>query len=116
MEVIATDPAPGARVGPATTVTASVRLGAGVTAGALSLVLDGEDVTARCAVRTDLAHPPRRADLILAGPLAAGGHEAIVRCDGPPADHAWAFTVVDPRDDPPRGQGTATRAAKEEDR
>jgi hypothetical protein len=116
MEVIATDPAPGARVGPATTVTASVRLGPGVTARALSLVLDGEDVTARCALRTDLAHPPRRADLILPGHLSAGGHEAVVRCDGPPADHAWAFTVVDPGDDPRRGQGTAASAAKEDHR
>jgi hypothetical protein len=93
MEVIATEPAAGARVPPGTTIVARLRLAPGSAPDGLSLRLDGEDVTARCALRTDRAHPPRRADLVLAGPLAAGEHEAVLSWPRPPGTHAWRFTV-----------------------
>jgi hypothetical protein len=61
----------------------------------LALDLDGEDVTGRCALRTDRMWPPRRVELVLrAGDLAPGPHEAVVRwrgVDGAPLRHAWAF-------------------------
>jgi hypothetical protein len=91
--VIATVPAPGARAPHDTPVVASVRLAPGASPGDLRLELDGEDVTGRCRLRTDRAHPPRRADLVLAGPLEAGEHEAILRRPAGGA-HAWRFTVA----------------------
>ncbi len=48
-------------------------------------------------MRTDRVHPPRRADLVLAGPIAPGDHEAAVRWtgdDGTLREHAWRFTVA----------------------
>jgi hypothetical protein len=93
MEVIATEPAAGARVPPGTTITARLRLAPGSGAEGLALRLDGEDVTARCALRVDRAHPPRRADLVLAGPPGAGEHEAVLSWPRPPGTHAWRFTV-----------------------
>jgi len=39
------------------------------------LLLDGEDVTDRCQIRTDRAHPPRRAEIVLAG-LPPGAQQA----------------------------------------
>ena len=95
--VTTTAPAPGSTVAPDATVVASLRLAPGGGVEGVRLALDGEDVTGRCAVRTDLAHPPRRADLVLAGPLAPGRHEAVVRWtadDGAPREHAWRFTVA----------------------
>jgi hypothetical protein len=93
MEVIATEPAAGARVAPGTTITARLRLAPGSAPHGLALRLDGEDVTARCALRTERAHPPRRADLVLAGPLGPGEHEAVLSWSRPPGTHAWRFTV-----------------------
>lgn len=92
MEVVATEPAPGVRVPAGASLTATVRLSGGQGAEGLALLLDGEDVTARCAVRVDLAHPPRRADLVLPG-LPPGDHEAVVRWPSPPGAHAWRFSV-----------------------
>jgi hypothetical protein len=64
-------------------------------AAELALELDGEDVTGRCALRTDRMWPPRRVELVLrAVDLAAGAHEAVVGwrgADGAPHRHAWAF-------------------------
>ncbi len=69
--------------------------GWGAEGAGLALELDGEDVTARCALRTDRMWPPRRVELVLrAGGLSAGPHEAVVRwsgADGAPRRHAWAF-------------------------
>ena len=57
----------------------------------MCLVLDGEDVTGRCEIRTDRAWPPRRAEIVLSG-LAAGVHRAELTCPG--ADpHAWRFSA-----------------------
>jgi hypothetical protein len=57
----------------------------------LRLVLDGEDVTGRCEIRTDRAWPPRRAEIVLSG-LAAGVHQAELSRPG--ADpHAWRFSA-----------------------
>jgi hypothetical protein len=95
VEVVATEPATGARAARATTLTVRLRLAPhdGAVVG-LALRLDGEDVTARCALRTDRAHPPRRADLVLPGPLAPGEHEAVVSWPQPGGTHAWRFTVT----------------------
>jgi hypothetical protein len=93
MEVIATEPAAGECVPPATAITARLRLAPASAPEGLALLLDGEDVTARCALRTDRAHPPLRADLVLAGPLAPGDHEAVLSWSRPPGTHAWRFTV-----------------------
>jgi hypothetical protein len=64
--------------------------------GGLSLALDGEDVTARCALRVGLTEPVRRVELVLpdASGLEPGRHEAVVRwagADGAPRTHAWTF-------------------------
>jgi hypothetical protein len=96
MELIATVPAAGATAAADTPLIASVRLAPRGRPEGLRLTLDGEDVTARCALRTDLAQPPRRADLVLAGPLAPGEHEAVVswpEAAGAPREHAWRFAV-----------------------
>jgi hypothetical protein len=96
VEVVATDPADGARAPCATAVTVRLRLAPddGAVIG-LALRLDGEDVTARCALRTDRAHPPLRAELVLPGPLAPGEHEAVVSWPQPGGTHAWRFAVAD---------------------
>ena len=93
MEVIATEPAAGARVAPGTTITARLRLAPGSAPDEIALRLDGEDVTARCALRVDRAHPPLRADLALAGPPGPGEHEAVLSWPRPPGTHVWRFTV-----------------------
>jgi len=96
VEVIATVPAQGGHAEDGVPLVASVRLAPDAPAPELRLALDGEDVTARCAVRTDRAHPPRRADLVLAGPLGAGEHEAEVSWltpGGAQRTHRWRFAV-----------------------
>ena len=115
MEVIATDPAPGAHVPPGTTVTASVRLEPGAAPGDLAVALDGADVTARCALRTDLAHPPRRADLVFAGPLDDGEHEIVVSLGSAHGSHAWRFTVGESDQGPSPEAGEAMTSPKEGD-
>jgi hypothetical protein len=58
----------------------------------LRLLLDGEDVTGSCEIRTDRAWPPRRAEVVLAG-LTPGAHRAELT--GPGADpHEWSFRVL----------------------
>jgi hypothetical protein len=97
VDVTATVPGPGDTASPDTPVVVSLRLAPGGGVEGVRMALDGEDVTARCLTRTDLVHPPRRADLVLAGPLAPGDHEAVVRWtadDGAPREHAWRFSVA----------------------
>lgn len=53
----------------------------------LRLLIDGEDVTGRCAVRTDRAHPPRRAEIVLAG-LPPGARDASLSWRGGEASFA----------------------------
>jgi hypothetical protein len=69
-----------------------LELDAGWSPAGLRLLLDGEDVTGRCEIRTDRAWPPRRAEIVLSG-LTPGAHEAELSCPG--ADpHAWGFHIL----------------------
>ena len=67
---------------------------------AARLLVDGEDVTGRCAQRIAATHPPSRVELVYAPPggWAPGAHEAAVVAPGAAPD-AWTFTVR-PRPDP----------------
>ena len=53
--------------------------------------LDGEDVTGRCAIRTDRAWPPRRAEIVLTG-VGSGEHRAELEWPGG-EPHAWRFAL-----------------------
>jgi len=115
MQVIATQPAAGAHVPPDTDITARVRLG-GAPPKDLTLRVDGVDVTARCSLRTDLAHPPLRADVFLAGPLDAGEHRIVLGLGPGHGTHAWRFTVRESDGDSATEEGGAMISAKEDDR
>jgi hypothetical protein len=54
--------------------------------------LDDADVTARCAIRTDRASPPRRADVVLAE-VEEGDHVARLAWSG--GEATWSFSVMD---------------------
>jgi hypothetical protein len=58
----------------------------------LRLTVDGEDVTARCQIRTDRAWPPRRAEIVLAG-LSSGDHRAELSAPGA-GQHEWGFHIL----------------------
>lgn len=47
----------------------------------LRLVVDGEDVTGRCEIRTHRSWPPRRAQIVLSG-LAAGAPQSRAELSG----------------------------------
>jgi hypothetical protein len=64
----------------------------GATPEGLRMSLDGEDVTDRCAIRTDRAQPPRRAEIVLAG-VPAGEHAAELEWPGG-GSHAWRFALT----------------------
>ena len=56
-------------------------------------------MTDRCSLRMDLAHPPLRADVSLAGPLDTGEHRIVVGLGTAGSSHAWRFTVGEPDED-----------------
>ena len=59
------------------------------------MIVDGRDVTAACVRRMDLAHPPRRVDLVYTppAPWTRGEHEVRVEGPGVVAPAASRFTV-----------------------
>ena len=114
MQVIATEPAAGAHVPPDTSITARVRLG-GAPPKDLTLRVDGVDVTGRCSVRMDLAHPPVRVDVSLAGPLDAGEHRVVLGLGPGDGTHEWRFTVGESDEDPATEEGGAMTSATGDD-
>jgi hypothetical protein len=87
----ATRPSDGETAAPGAAVVAVLELEPGWSDEGLFLHLDGEDVTARCAIRTDRAWPPRRAEVVL-GDVEPGEHRAELRWPG--GAHAWSFAVA----------------------
>jgi hypothetical protein len=57
----------------------------------IRLSVDGEDVTDRCAIRVDRAHPPRRAEVVVRD-LTAGEHRAELAWPG--GRHEWRFEIA----------------------
>jgi hypothetical protein len=89
----ATRPADGEATAPGEAVVATLEIEPGWDASALCVRVDGEDVTARCAIRTDRGWPPRRADVVLPD-VGPGEHRASLEWPGVPAQE-WRFAVAE---------------------
>ena len=92
--LIATRPVDGGTGPPDTAVVAILELEEGWSEDGVRLRLDGEDVTARCAIRTDRAWPPRRAEIVLTG-VGPGTHSAELEWPGGDGPHLWRFVVAE---------------------
>jgi hypothetical protein len=89
--LIATRPPDGGTAAPGAAVVAVLELDPDWSPEGLRMWLDDAEVTARCAIRTDRAWPPRRADVVLAE-VEEGEHVARLRWSG--GDEAtWCFAV-----------------------
>jgi hypothetical protein len=89
--LIATRPPDGGTAAPGAAVVAVLELDPDWSPEGLRMWLDDGEVTARCAIRTDRAWPPRRADVVLAD-VEEGEHVARLRwSDGDEA--TWRFAV-----------------------
>jgi hypothetical protein len=89
--LIATRPEDGGTGPPGAAIVAVLELEGGWSQEGLRVRLDGEDVTERCAIRTDRAWPPRRAEIVLAG-VSAGEHRAELEWPGG-GPHTWRFAL-----------------------
>jgi hypothetical protein len=90
--LVATRPEEG-ETGPAgAAVVAVLELDGDWSEEGLRVRLDGEDVTGRCAIRTDRAWPPRRAEIVLAG-VSSGEHRAELEWPGG-RPQAWNFALA----------------------
>jgi hypothetical protein len=89
--LIATRPEDGETGPPGMPIVAVLALEGDWSEEGLRVRLDGVDVTERCAIRTDRAWPPRRAEIVLAD-VGAGEHRAELEWPGG-APHAWRFAV-----------------------
>ena len=90
--LIATRPSDGETAGPGAAVVAVLALDPDWSVDDVRMWLDGAEVTDQCAIRTDRAYPPRRAEIVLAD-VGPGEHTAELRWaqDG----HAsWRFAIA----------------------
>jgi hypothetical protein len=89
--LIATRPPDGETAAPGAAVVAVLALDTDWSADDVRMWLDGKDVTERCAIRTDRAYPPRRAEVVLTD-VGAGEHVAELQWEE--GDRAsWRFAV-----------------------
>jgi hypothetical protein len=89
--LIATRPPDGGIAAPGAAVVASLGLDPDWSPEGLRMWLDNAEVTERCAIRTDRAWPPRRADVVLAD-VEEGEHVARLRWSGG-EEASWSFSV-----------------------
>ena len=90
--LIATRPPDGETAAPGAAVVAVLAIEGDWSADSVRVWLDGAEATDRCAVRTDRAWPPRRAEVVLTG-VEAGQHLAELRWqDG--GEASWRFAVA----------------------
>ena len=90
--LIATRPPNGGTAAPGAAVVAVLELDPDWSPEAVRMWLDEDEVTGRCAIRTDRGWPPRRAEVVLAG-VAEGEHVARLGWSG--EDEAtWRFSVT----------------------
>jgi hypothetical protein len=89
--LIATRPPDGETAAPGAAVGAVLALDPHWSPDSVRMWLDGAEVTERCAIRTDRAWPPRRAEVVLMD-VGAGEHMAELEwAEGDRA--AWRFAV-----------------------
>jgi hypothetical protein len=90
--LLATRPPDGATAAPGAAVVAVLGLDPDWSPDAVRMWLDGVEVTERCAIRTDRAYPPRRAEIVLAD-VGPGEHVADLEwaADG---RASWRFAVA----------------------
>jgi hypothetical protein len=90
--LIATRPPDGETAAPGAAVVAVLAIEGAWSAESVRVWLDGAEATDRCAIRTDRAWPPRRAEVVLTG-VEAGQHLAELRWqDG--GEASWRFAVA----------------------
>jgi hypothetical protein len=89
--LIATRPPDGGTAAPGAAVVASLGLGSDWSPEGVRMWLDDDDVTERCAIRTDRAWPPRRADVVLPD-VDEGEHVARIMWSGG-GEATWRFSV-----------------------
>jgi hypothetical protein len=89
--LIATRPPDGATAAPGAAVVAVLALDPDWSQDGVRMWLDGAEVTDRCAIRTDRAYPPRRAEVVL---MDVGPGEHVAEVQWAEDGHAsWAFVV-----------------------
>jgi hypothetical protein len=89
--LIATRPPDGGTAAPGAAVVAVLELDSDWSPDGVRMWLDGDEVTARCGIRTDRAWPPRRADVVLTE-VGAGEHEVRLRWSEED-EASWRFAV-----------------------
>jgi hypothetical protein len=90
--LIATRPPDGETAAPGAAVVAVLALDPDWSQEGVRMWLDGAEVTARCAIRTDRAYPPRRAEIVLTD-VDPGEHVAELQW----AEHgraSWRFAIA----------------------
>jgi hypothetical protein len=92
--LIATRPPDGETAAPGAAVVAVLAIDGDWSPEGVRVWLDDDEVTERCAIRTDRAWPPRRAEVVLTG-VGVGEHVAELRWaeDG---RASWRFAVAGP--------------------
>ena len=93
--ILVRSPDPGGTLPPGGAVRVAFGVDPGWESLAARLLVDGEDVTADCALRVAATHPPSRVELVYVPPgggWAPGEHEAAVVPDGGEPD-GWTFSV-----------------------
>jgi hypothetical protein len=93
--LIATRPPDGGTAAPGAAVVAVLELDPDWSAEGVRMWLDEDEVTGRCAIRTDRGWPPRRADVVLAE-VEEGEHVARLRWSGED-EASWRFRVGGPK-------------------
>jgi hypothetical protein len=89
--LIATRPPDGETAAPGAAVVAVLALDPDWSPEGVRMWLDGVEVTESCAIRTDRAFPPRRAEVVLTG-VGAGEHVAEVQW-AEEGRASWRFAV-----------------------
>jgi hypothetical protein len=89
--LIATRPPDGGSAAPGAAVVAVLELDPDWSPDGLRMWLDEDEVTERCAVRTDRVWPPRRAEVVLAD-VEEGEHVARLRWSAG-EEASWRFAV-----------------------
>lgn len=89
--LIATRPPDGETAPPGAAVVAVLALDPDWSPDDVRMWLDGVEVTERCAIRTDRAYPPRRAEVVLAE-VGPGEHVADLEW-GEGGRASWRFGV-----------------------
>jgi hypothetical protein len=89
--LIATRPPDGGTAAPGAAVVAVLGLDPDWSPDGVRMWLDDEEVTERCALRSDRAWPPRRTEVVLTE-VPDGEH--VARLSWPGGEATWRFSVA----------------------